>query len=206
MTNLLAIINVTKWDASIISALIGAIVSLLVFQVTKKYNTKKEKNEVISEIISYLLNQKVYSKRYVGHKVWLNYYNMMYLMSERSVNLDLINEKIENRLKFIEEIELKLIESGTYLTTLSSKYKTFFPKDKYFIQTFNSIKGFCISDNVKTTRFDNLNISKVTGQEVYEFIHSEINKSNIELESSLFLTIDNLIKHIELKIKYTSLH
>lgn len=185
--------------SQMLSACIGAFFALLVSFISNRRNSKNEKKQLISELIGYLLNQKRYAKRFVGHKIWLNYYFRLNLLANKE-HIALINEKIENRLKYIEEIELRFIDCETRLTMLASQYRTFYPKDVEFSNLINEIKEYTITRNIDIPNFVTWSKKEINNPEINTKINNIIEDTISQLSKSLFPIIDSLMSKLEQRI------
>ena len=192
-------------DHTILGAIIGAAGAILIngfiYELSKKNSIKRDKIEIITEIISNLYRQIRYSKRSVSNQIWLNYYHRTLPLLMKNMEVHLIaNNKIDERIRMIEEYELKFIESDENLIRLSAKYRSYYPKDKEFVELLRNIVDYVIDNNITIEDFKKWNNKELIEIEKNNKIRTIIEETHNKLDASFNKMIMELIEYLENKL------
>ena len=191
-------------DNSITGAIIGAasaiVINGLIFIVSRSNELKSEKIFIISEIISHLHGQLKYSKRFVGHQIWLNYYQRAIPLIKKPEYHSIVQDKIENQIKNIEDIESKFIDRDSKLASLAAKYKSLFHKDNHFSKSLKEINDYVIADHIVIENFNNWGDDLFHEQGIHDKVQEVELKTYEKLGASLEPMINALITYLEKKI------
>jgi hypothetical protein len=191
-------------DNTIIGAIIGAssaiLINGLIYCISRHNELKREKVQVISEIISILYSQVRYAKRFVGYRTWLNYYHRSLPLFSKPEYHSLVNNKIDFQIKMIEDIEFRLVESDSRLATLSAKYTSLFRKDKEFKKSFKEINEFIFSDNAVIENFTNWSDESLRVENIESLVQKEELNSIKSIEDSFSPIVNKLLSKLESKL------
>jgi len=191
-------------DKTILGAIIGASAAILIngiiFILSRRNDLNKEKIQIISELISCLYIQLRYSKRYIGHQIWLNYYNRALRIISKPELKQIAHGKVEYRIKLIEDIETSFIQSDSRLAILNAKYRSIFPKENEFLKKMKKFTEYVISDNIEIENFENWSDEVFIENNIADKITDEENKTLKKLETSFVPLVNELIGYLEKKI------
>lgn len=191
-------------DNTIIGAIIGAssaiLINGLIFLISRNNEKRREKIQVDSEIISLIYNQQRNTKRFIGKQLWLNYYQRIIFFISNTEFHPIIQNKIDQEIKLLEEIETSFIETDSRLITLSAKYRSLYPKDKYFVKSIKEINDFVITDHVSIEDFKNWTHEMFKKEGVEEKIKDHRDKILLGLRPTFFKMGNDLISYLEGKL------